>query len=99
MVIMAGFDEFARVSQSMTFGLAGEAVLYDAFDNAGVWEALTLPTYIANGDSDWVVDEGHGRRIERRLTAPSHFQLYEGYGHLDLPLGQTILDAVQHFGI
>lgn len=45
MVIMAGFDEFARVSQSMTFGLAGEAVLYDAFDNAGVWEALTLPTY------------------------------------------------------
>jgi len=97
MVIMAGFDEITRVAQAKTFGLVGPALIYDDFDNAGVWEGLETPIYIANGDSDWLVSPEHGRRIARRVTAPAHFQLYEDYGHLNLPLGQVILDAVNHF--
>ena len=96
MVLMAGFDEFARVVQSKTFGFVGRNILYDSFDNTGVWEALTIPTYIANGDSDWMISDSHGRRAARRMTGPHHFELLDGFGHTDLPLGQIIVRANNH---
>ena len=96
LVIMAGFDEFSRVAQSKTFGLIGKNLLYDSFDNVGVWESLTIPTYMANGDSDWLLSAEHGRRAARRMTGTHHFELVEGAGHLDLPLGDIILRAQAH---
>ena len=96
LVIMAGFDEFTNVARAKTFGLVQPSWLYDPFDNDGVWEALDIPVFVANGDQDWMVSEAHGRAAERRIPGPSHFELYAGYGHLDLPLGRIILDAVSH---
>ena len=40
MVLMAGFDEFSRVAQSHSLGLAGPWLLYDDYDNSEVWEAI-----------------------------------------------------------
>lgn len=99
LVLMAGFDEFSRVIQAKTFGLAGSWMLYDAFENTDVWPQIGIPTYVANGDSDWLVSDSHGRRAARRMESagrPVYFELVEGRGHLDLPLGEVILRAQAH---